>query len=275
VVSGGGEILELARGATEKAMSEAGIEAGEVDLIIWASALESGHQRSSNCEDAIARRKLEGFCYTGSWLQEEFGFDQATVMGTAQQGCAGMFGALRIARAMLVAEPGMHNVLCVGADALAEGASREILYNVISDAAVACVLSRGSSRDRWIGFNQITKGYYWDTPAMQKEISAAYFPTARATVLGLLEKEGLAPEDIDLVIPNGIQAPSWPVLLRLVGIPEERLYLSNERFGHTVAADNFILLEEARREGRIRVGDRVLLFTYGFGSSWSAILLQH
>lgn len=243
--------------------------------MIWASALESGHRRPSECEDVTSRRELEGFCYSGSWLQDEFGFDGATVMGAAQQGCAGMFGALRTARAMLVAEPEVRNVLCVGADALPAGASREILYNVISDAAVACVISQDVLHDRWIGFHQITKGYYWDTPARQNEIAAAYFPTARAAIMGLLEKLGLLPDDVDLVIPNGIQAPSWPVLLRLVGIPEDRLYRHDDRFGHTVAADNFIYLERARREGTIATGARVLLFTYGFGSSWSAMLLEH
>ena len=180
-----------------------------------------------------------------------------------------------MARAMLSAEPALRHVLCVGADALPAGASREILYNVISDAAAACVVSRRAERDRWLGFHQITKGYYWDTPAMQKEIAAAYFPTARATIMGLLEKENLVPQDIDLVVPNGIQAPSWPVLMRLVGIPEDRLYCAGDRFGHTVAADNFIYLQHARREGRIAPGARVLLFTYGFGSSWSALLLEH
>ena len=102
--------------------------------------------------------------------------DRATVMGAAQQGCAGMFGSLRTARALLVAEPQLRHILCVGADALPGGASREILYNVISDAAAACVVSRDSGTDRWAGFHQITQGYYWDTPSKQKEIAAAYFP---------------------------------------------------------------------------------------------------
>ena len=77
-----------------------------------------------------------------------------------------------------------------------------------------------------------------------------------------------------LVIPTGVNASSWPILLRLCGIPQERLYRIGRRFGHTIAADSFLLLEEARASGCLASGMRVLLFAYGFGSSWCALLLE-
>ena len=55
---------------------------------------------------------------------------------------------------------------------------------------------------------------------------------------------------------------------------EDRLYQYRKRFGHTIAADSFLLLEEAVATGAVRPGMRVLLFTYGFGSSWCALLLE-
>ena len=80
--------------------------------------------------------------------------------------------------------------------------------------------------------------------------------------------------DIDLVIPTGVQAASWPILLRLCGIPEGRLFQPHHRFGHTIAADSFLLLEEAIHHQQIRPGMTVLLFAYGFGSSWCALVLE-
>ena len=261
----------LAATAARRALDDAEIAASDVDVLLAANALPQAHQRAS---EQPTGGVLDAFCYSASWLQEELGLDRAAVCGVAQQGCAGMFSALRSARALLVAEPELNHVLCVGADALPPGACREVLYNVISDAACAVVVSRKGARQRWRGFHQISKGYYWDVPAKQSEIIAAYFPTARAVIAELLRRAGLRPDDVDLVIPTGVNASSWPILLRLCGIPQERLYRIGRRFGHTIAADSFLLLEEARASGCLASGMRVLLFAYGFGSSWCALLLE-
>jgi 3-oxoacyl-[acyl-carrier-protein] synthase III len=256
--------------AARHALADAKISPGDVDALLWASALPQAHQRASEQQGGV----LDGFCYNASWLQEELELDRAAVCGIAQQGCAGMFSALRMARAMLAAEPELNHVLCVGADALPPGGCREILYNVISDAACAVVVSREGARERWLGFRQISKGYYWDVPAKQSEIIAAYFPTGRCVIADLLRRTGLRADEVDVVIPTGVNAASWPILLRLCGIPEERLYRPRRGFGHTIAADSFLLLEEARASGCLAPGMRVLLFAFGFGSSWCALLLE-
>jgi len=49
--------------------------------------------------------------------------------------------------------------LGVGADVLPDGAPREILYNVISDAACAVVVSRGCREDQWLGFTEFVNLY--------------------------------------------------------------------------------------------------------------------
>lgn len=217
---------------------------------------------------------MDAFCYRASWLQDSLELDSATVTAIAQQGCAGMFSALRQARALLIAEPGVRNALCVGGDCFGAHAHREILYNVVSDAACAIVLSRESAWARWLAYSQITKGYYWDVSAREAELIAAYFPTARAAVHGALSQASLRPADIDLVIPTGVNPASWPILLSLCGFSGEQLYEPEARFGHTIAADSFIYLDEARARGRLSKGMRVLLFTYGFGSSWCALILE-
>jgi 3-oxoacyl-[acyl-carrier-protein] synthase-3 len=208
-------------------------------------------------------------------MQRELGLCRAQVTGAAQQGCASMFAALRNARALLTAEPSLRHVLCAGADVLPPGAPREILYNVISDAACAVVVSRAATRDRWIGFSQVSNGWCGDPIEHEAEIVAAYFPTARALVRELLAEHGLRPEDVDAVVPTGVHRAAWEILLRLVGIPVERLCRPAESFGHSIAADNFVILQELRRTGALEAGARVLLFTYGFGSTWSALLLEH
>ncbi len=266
-----GDIGLLALRAAREALISAALEPRDIDLLLWASARPAAHVRVSA---AATGGVLDEFCYSGSWFQEELGLDRAVVGGIAQQGCAGLFAALRMARAVLVAEPEMNHVLCVGVDALPPGACREVLYNVVSDAACAVVVSRRAVRYRWRGFEQISKGYYWDVPARGSEIVAAYFPTAKSVIQKVLNSTGLRPAEIDLVIPTGVNAASWPILLRLCGFPESVLYQPRQRFGHTIAADSFLLLQEAMAAGAIKPGMRLLLFTYGFGSSWCALVLE-
>ncbi len=265
----------LARTAAERALADAQVPPGEIGLLIFAGGLADSHQvgpLDAVCDHASLMRR---FRYPSGRLQDELGLDRAEVLGIAQQGCASMFAAIRAAHNALQSQPELEQALCVGVDVLPPRAGREIVYNVISDAAAAVVVSRDSFRDRWLGYHQLSRGYYWDTPARQAEIIAAYYPTARLAIAELLDRHNLRPDDIDLVIPSGIQRRSWDVLLDLVQIPREKLYEPGESFGHSICADNFLYLERLRREGVVRRGAKLLLFTYGFGSSWCCLLLEH
>jgi 3-oxoacyl-[acyl-carrier-protein] synthase-3 len=257
--------------AAREALRGASTQPSEIGALFYTGALTSSHTRASA---APSGGELDQFCYRASWLQDALVLDRATVCGVAQQGCAGFFAALRQGRALLVAEPELQNVLCVGADAFGAEANREILYNVVSDAACAAVVSRSAGFARWLAYAQISKGYYWDVPAREAELIAAYFPTARAVIGEALARADLNSSEIDFIIPTGVNASSWPILLRLCGFSDAQLYRPAVRFGHTIAADSFLHLREARARGLLRPGMRVLLFTYGFGSSWCALVLE-
>ena len=264
----------MARDAARAALADANLSASDIDLLVWASARPECQVRpvahASDTSDLF-----DGFRYQTGWLQDTLALDNADVLGVAQQGCATMFSAMRAARAILATEPERTHALCVAADVLPVGAPREILYNVISDGACAVVLSRGCERDRWIGFRQISRGYYWDPVERAPEIMASYFLMGRQVVQELLDRHGVAPADVDVVLPTGVNRTSWEVLMRLLNIPGDRLYSGPDSFGHTISADSFIHLDHLRRSGRVRPGAKVLLFTYGFGSSWCALLLEH
>jgi 3-oxoacyl-[acyl-carrier-protein] synthase-3 len=278
----GGDPGRFALDAARRALADASLDPLDVDLLIWASARPESHVRPAIKATARADvdRDLDvdvfnGFRYQSGWLQDELGLDNAEVLAVAQQGCSTMFSALRAGRAILAAEEGCRHVLCVAVDVLPAGAQREILYNVISDGACAVVMSRGCAIDRWIGFRQISRGYYWDPVDRGPEIMASYFLMAKQVVHELLDAQGLEPRDVDIVLPTGINRTSWDVLLRLVNIPSDRLYAGPEPFGHTISADSFVQLEHLRRHHPGSGDHKVLMFTYGFGSSWCALLLEH
>ncbi len=265
-------IEELAFAAATAAMADAGLQPHEIDVLIWASARPENHLCRAT---GPASDVMNGFRYASAWLQHALDLRQAEVMALAQQGCSTMFSALRVARSILQAEPERRHVLCVGVDVLPRGASREILFNVISDAASAVVVSRDCQAEAWIGYRQISRGYYWDPSASGPEIVAGYFPTAKALIDDLLAAHGLEPGQVDVVVPTGVNRASWEILLDLTGIPRDRLFIDGPGFGHTMTSDTFLYLQQLRHGGRIPRGSRLLLFTFGFGSSWCGLLLEH
>jgi 3-oxoacyl-[acyl-carrier-protein] synthase-3 len=176
----------------------------------------------------------------------------------------------------LNANPQAQAAICSSADVLAAGSTREFIYNVVSDGACAVLVERGSARNRILAYRQITKGYYWDASSLKNEIVAAYFPTAQHLVRMTLMDARLSGADVDWVIPHNVSLRSWEILLRLLDIPRERVFVDNiATKGHVIAADNFINLKDAADRGLLKRGDRLLLFTFGFGANWACMVLEH
>jgi 3-oxoacyl-[acyl-carrier-protein] synthase III len=250
-------------------LEENQLSGNEIDCLFWVSAIPENHLRQSQTGQ---RSFLSNFCYSGSWLQSELRLRRAAVVGVAQQGCAGFFSAIRLANDLISAEPDTNHVLLVGGDALTPGASREVLFNIVSDAACAVIVSRERCRYRLVAGHQIAKGSFWDVCHKPAEIAASYFPSAKTVVRTLRKK--LGDDGIDLVISSGIRRSSWEILMNLWKIPVDRCVFPKTSFGHTIQADSFLILRQAEADGLIQTGMRILLFTFGFGSTWSALVLE-
>jgi 3-oxoacyl-[acyl-carrier-protein] synthase III len=272
--------VDMAIHTVRALLRETGTSPDEIDLVLYAGALTSSS--TMECTAAAAgyvlqmRDLMDFFKYPVSRLQSELDFENASVAGIDQQGCAAIFSSVRLARATLLAEPDVRTVLCVSADRLPEGASREVVYNLVSDGACAMLLRRDASRNRIIATHQVTKGAFWDSGSLENEIIAAYFPTARTVIEDTLRKAALTLDDIAWVIPHNVSLRSWEILLGLIGCPREKLFSANiGRVGHTIAADNFINLRDMADAGLLQRGDRLLLFTFGYGLNWSCMVLEH
>jgi 3-oxoacyl-[acyl-carrier-protein] synthase-3 len=265
------DIQDLILVTAQNALKTSGIEPTDIDAFYWVSALSTNHERRS---ETPGNPSLSRFCYPASWLHAELGFRQTPVTGIAQQGCAGLFSAIRLAHNQLASETDLRHILIVAGDALDPSADRQIFFNLISDAACAVIVSKGIVSYRILGTHQITKGEFWDVNSKPSEIAASYFPSATRVVHNLLSRLNLQVSDIDWVISTGVRPDSWHILLRLWKIPVERCYFPKHSFGHTIQADSFLILREAENAGAIHPGQRILLFTFGFGSTWSALLLE-
>ena len=272
--------LDMAVCASERLLSETGIDRDEIGLVLYATALGSSATMWDGAKSPNAVLQLDDvadlFKYPASRLQSELDLPDASVIGVNQLGCASIFAALRVARAMIHAEDDLDTVLCVSADKFPAGHPRDLIYNVVSDGASAALVRRGAQRNRILECAQVTKGALWDSGSLENEIVAAYFPTAKSLIERTLAKAGLTIDDIALVIPHNVSTRSWEILGKLIGCPADRIYTRNIRCaGHTIASDNLLNLRTASDEGMIGKGDKVLMFTFGYGLNWSCMILEH
>jgi 3-oxoacyl-[acyl-carrier-protein] synthase-3 len=90
----------------------------------------------------------------------------------------------------------------------------------------------------------------------------------------MLERHGLKPEDINLIIPHQANLRIIDALARSIKIPKDKFFVNLDRYGNTSAASIPIALHEARQKGCIQSGDYVLLVAFGAGLTWGSTLIK-
>lgn len=96
-----------------------------------------------------------------------------------------------------------------------------------------------------------------------------------ATVLGeVIEDAGVSVEQIDWVVPHQANARILDATARKLGIPAEKVVVTVDRHANTSAASVPLALDTARKDGRIKPGDLVMLEAMGGGFTWGASLLR-
>lgn len=271
--------VDLAKKAVIDLLKTNAINPLDIDIIIFAGAMNHSfmvYEKNYEIKNSLIKNPMDLFKYPASKLQYELGISNASVIGLGQQGCSSLFSAIRVGRDMLISEDNVKNVLCVSSDVFPDKAIREVIYNVLSDGAGAVLLTKHTSVNKIIAISQITKGYYWDGDLRQNELIASYFPTAKNIILDTLKKANLKIADIDILIPHNVSMRSWDILLELIDFPKQKFYGQNiAKNGHSIGADNIVNLKDAIDSRKIKKGDLVLMFNFGFGVNWSCIILEH
>ncbi|HEY6066092.1 MAG TPA: beta-ketoacyl-ACP synthase III [Thermoanaerobaculia bacterium] len=90
----------------------------------------------------------------------------------------------------------------------------------------------------------------------------------------LLAEQGFTHEQIDLFIPHQANERIINAVGAKLKIASSKVVKNIERYGNTSAASIPIALDECAREGRIKVGDLVLLTAFGSGLVWGSVLLR-
>jgi len=278
-------VSDLAFEASEMALKNAGITAGDLDCLVLSATLPDF-----------------AYPHTGCVLQGRLGLT-ATPAISLQQGCAGFIYALAIADQMM--RGGMYRqVLVVGAELIStafdytdRGRDMAVLF---ADGAGAAVV-RAEPGPRGVLSSHLhtdgtvldaLKGELWGTstypPVSKKKIDddrarprmngrAVFVQAVRRfkEVVGeCLAANGLGIGDVDRFIFHQANLRIIEAVAEGLGIPAERCYNNVDRYGNTAAASVPIALHEAVTAGLIKENDQVLLAAFGTGFSWGATLIR-
>ena len=89
-----------------------------------------------------------------------------------------------------------------------------------------------------------------------------------------LERTGLAPADVHLMIPHQANLRIIQAVADRLGLGMDKVHCNVQRFGNTSAASIPIALDEAVRQGKIHDNDVIVLNACGGGLTWGASVVR-
>ncbi len=272
----------LATEAAKRALSEAKLDAGEVELIIVAT---------------ITPEMV--FPSTASFVQRSLKARKAWVFDLAAA-CSGFVYGVSIVQQFI--EGGrIKNALVIGAETLTKitNWSDRTSCILFGDGAGAVVLERAADRrkgviystmssdgDRWEALNCQAYGSLHppdkkldDPKKIYMEIKGreVYQQAVRRiieTVTECLERCGLTIDDVAMVISHQMNARIIESAAKRLNLPDEKVFLNIAEYGNTSAASVPIAFDECARAGKIKQGDIVIFVAFGAGLTWGANVIE-
>ncbi len=262
---------DIAKGTVDQLAAASKLE--EIDAIVYATCLPINGSVGADSDYQASRDVKYLMDYPASRLQADYELGDAVVIGLNQQACTSMLGSIRLAKAMLAAEPDWRKVLCVTADRFPDGAIYEQAYNLISDGGAACIVGRERSGFRVLDVHQITNGGLG--LASDDEAVGSFFGYTIRLVKEAFTRTGLTAADIDWVITQNTNDKAWTILGRMLGIEQAKVWGPTiGDVGHVISGDNVVNLSALLESGKLEPGHKLLLVMAGFGLNWQCAILE-
>lgn len=90
----------------------------------------------------------------------------------------------------------------------------------------------------------------------------------------ILADNGFTNNDLELVVPHQANLRIIQAMQQRLGVPDEKVAVSIDRYGNTTAATLPLGMRDAIAEGRLKKGDLLLLVTVGAGYTTGSVLLR-
>ena len=283
---------ELGLIAARAALVDAGIAAGEVDLLIVATTTPDRPMPSTSAIIAGdlgvtgAAFDLNAAC--SGWV---YGLVTGAAMMTAMGGRATLVVGAEVMSAML--DPADRATFPLFGDAAAAALLLPVDDEAPGDRAgaggrTAGLLSWDLAVDgTTAGILQVPGGgtRLPLTPAglaqgdqylkMEgREVFRRAVRAVEASCCQTLERAGVEPSEVDLFVPHQANSRIVDAILPRLGIAPERTMMNIRRYGNTSAASIPLALCEAAIAGRLTEGDLVLVAGFGAGMTWATALMR-
>ena len=268
----------LATRAARRALADARVEAGGIDLIVLATATPD-----------------HTFPATAAKVQAALGMTRGAAFDV-QAVCTGFIYALAVADNFLRAGQAK-TALVIGAETFSrildwQDRATCVLFG---DGAGALVLravpSNGSAAERGILSTHLhsdgrqhdllyvdggpsTTGTAGLLRMEGKEVFRHAVQRLAEAVDEALIANGFSGRDIEWLVPHQANRRIIDAMARKLGLPMEKVVLTIDRHANTSAASVPLALAEASADGRIQPGQLVLLEAMGGGLTWGAALLR-
>lgn len=276
---------DLASAAARKAMADAGVSPEEIQLIIVATVTPDMFFPSTAC-----------------FVQKKIGAVNAVCFDVSAA-CSGFLYALQVAR-HFINTGNRTTALVIGAEKLSSLVNWKDRNTCVlfGDGAGAVVLRRADEGVEAPGrvlstvmgsdgnladllkvpggasFCPITAENVESRPNTIHMEGRETFKHAVTRMLEAsqqaLEIAGLKAEDVALVIPHQANARIITAIAERLGLPPERVFMNLDKYGNTSAATIPVALDEAKKAGRIKKGDVVLLVAFGGGFTWASSVVR-
>ncbi|MBP2657343.1 MAG: beta-ketoacyl-ACP synthase [Firmicutes bacterium] len=91
----------------------------------------------------------------------------------------------------------------------------------------------------------------------------------------LLKSANCKMDDITMLIPHQASLTAMKLIQRKLGILDEKFMLTIQEYGNTIAASIPLALHDAISQGRVKRGDRIILFGTSAGLSIGGMVLEY
>ncbi|HKY90277.1 MAG TPA: beta-ketoacyl-ACP synthase III [Nevskiaceae bacterium] len=274
--------------AARAALADAGVEAGEIDCIIYATLSPDYY-----------------FPGCGVLVQRELGIGHVPAFDIRQQ-CSGFVYGLQMADSFIRAGT-YRKILLIGGEVHSRGLDKSTRGRTVTvlfgDAAGAAVVGASDDPNRGIlasrmhsdGSEAECLAMLWPGMAQGRDayITAADVAEARIypnmdgqkvfktavkrmpeVIQEVLADQGLAVSDLDMLIPHQANLRINEMVAKLLRIDDAKVHNNIQRYGNTTAATIPLCLSEARALGKVKKGDLVCAVAFGSGFTWGAVLMR-
>jgi 3-oxoacyl-[acyl-carrier-protein] synthase III len=276
-------VAMLSQEASEKALSRAGLTAGDLDAIVLATASPDRLLPSTACD-----------------LQALLGAKKAAAFDISAA-CPGFLFATGVAEG-LIASGQSEVVLVVGAEKLStitdfQDRSTAILFG---DGAGAAVVRRATGNDGRGILSTFLKSDGTLAPLLYRPGGGSADPIServvcershymkmagrevfKAAVLTMAEacdealrRAGMTADEVDLLIPHQANIRIIEATAKHAGLSMDKVMVNVDRYGNTSSASIPLALDQAITEGRVKPGSVILLVAFGAGFTWGSSVIR-